>query len=216
MADKMDGVKLTSEEKQAAHDVNLVEAMLEDGQTTVMTPAESWEVGAQVFAVVDGENVPLPIGEYALQDGSLIVVENEGVIARYDAASAEEEAPAEAEAAPKVEQEAEAKPKSVIERNEREMKFSESDEFKTLVERVEKLETELASAKSENDKILNMSTEAISKLTDKVTELSAPAEPIKKSPEGNGNNLPTEKVNLSAMTTDQRIKYFNNKLNTFN
>ena len=72
MADKVDGVSLTAKEQEQVHDVNLVESLLEDGQTTVMTPAESWAAGVEVFAVVDGENVPLPVGEYPLQDGSLI------------------------------------------------------------------------------------------------------------------------------------------------
>jgi len=53
------------------------QATLADGSTIV---AESFEVGAPIYILTDGGQIPLPVGEYALEDGRTIVVSEEGVI----------------------------------------------------------------------------------------------------------------------------------------
>ena len=53
--------------------------------------AESFEAGQSVFIVTEDERVALPIGEYKLENGTSLVVEEEGVIASIG----EAEAPAE-------------------------------------------------------------------------------------------------------------------------
>ena len=59
--------------------VELETQTLEDGVTII--EAEAFEVGAEVFIVMDEERVPLAIGEYTLDDGRSLVVETDGVIA---------------------------------------------------------------------------------------------------------------------------------------
>jgi len=69
--------------------VNLAEMKLDNG--TVLE-AESFEAGSSVFIKTEDEKVALPIGEYKLEDGRSLVVEEEGVIASIgEAASSEEE-----------------------------------------------------------------------------------------------------------------------------
>ena len=58
-------------------EVKLEEMKLENG--TVIT-AESLEKGNEVFIVTDDEKVAMPVGEYILEDGRLLVVEEEGII----------------------------------------------------------------------------------------------------------------------------------------
>ena len=66
---------------------------LEDG---TIVSADTLEVGSAVFIMVEEEKQPLPIGEYALADGSLLVVTEEGIIAEIRAVEeAKEEAPEE-------------------------------------------------------------------------------------------------------------------------
>lgn len=76
----------------------MAEATLEDG-TVIYTEAETFDVGAMVFVLSpDGTQIPLPDGEYMLNDGAKIIVV-EGAVTEYMAG-----APAEAEA-PVVEEE---------------------------------------------------------------------------------------------------------------
>jgi len=58
-------------------EVKLEEMKLENG--TVLE-ADSFEKGKEVFILTDGEKVALPVGEYILEDGRLLVSEEEGMI----------------------------------------------------------------------------------------------------------------------------------------
>jgi hypothetical protein len=58
--------------------VKLEEMKLENG--TVIS-AESFEKDNEIFIVTDDEKVAMPVGEYLLEDGRLIVVSEEGIIA---------------------------------------------------------------------------------------------------------------------------------------
>lgn len=59
----------------------------------VVVEAESFEAGENVFLVgEDGEKVAAPVGEHELEDGNILVIVEEGVIAEIrEAAAAEEE-----------------------------------------------------------------------------------------------------------------------------
>lgn len=69
-------------------EVKLAQMTLENG--TVLE-AESFEAGKEVFILTDDEKVALPVGEYTLEDGMLLVVEEEGLIAEIKEATEEEE-----------------------------------------------------------------------------------------------------------------------------
>ena len=58
-------------------EVKLEEMKLENG--TIIS-AESFEKDKEIFIVTDDEKVALPVGEYLLEDGRLIVIEEEGLI----------------------------------------------------------------------------------------------------------------------------------------
>ena len=79
-------------------EIKLEEMKLENG--TIIT-SDSFEDGKEVFIVTDDESkekVALPVGEYILEDGRLLVVSEEGIIAEIKEVSDEvpaEEAPAE-------------------------------------------------------------------------------------------------------------------------
>lgn len=81
-------VELSVEENA---EVKFAVATLDSGQE-IQTEAESFAVGASVFVVNDeGEQIPLPDGEYTLADGSMLVVA-EGAITEVKEAEAEEPA----------------------------------------------------------------------------------------------------------------------------
>lgn len=80
--------------------VELGEIKSADGQITFMYDGDMPEPGMKVWITAeDGTQVPLPVGEYELEDGRILVVEEEGVIAEIkEAMPEEEEAPAQAPA----------------------------------------------------------------------------------------------------------------------
>jgi len=113
-------------------DVKLAQMTLVDG--TTILEAESFEAGMEVFIVTQDGNVPLPVGEYELENGQMLVVAQEGIIAEIKEVGTEEEAPS-AEEAPEMEpaeatMSDEAKPKKTIESIIKETLFSEVEKLK--------------------------------------------------------------------------------------
>jgi hypothetical protein len=72
-------IKLSSEPEVPAV-VELATMKLKDGVTVL--EAESFEVGQSVFIVAEnGDKVPAPVGEHELEDGSILIIVEEGKIA---------------------------------------------------------------------------------------------------------------------------------------
>ena len=69
-------------------EVKLEQAKLDNG---TVIEADAFESGNEVFIVTEDEKVALPVGEYALEDGKILVVAEEGIIAEIKDAEAEEE-----------------------------------------------------------------------------------------------------------------------------
>ena len=81
-------VKLKLEEME----IKLAQMKLADGVTIL--EFDSLEVGKEIFIVSENGNVPLPIGEYELEDGQMLEVYEDGIIGEV-AAKEEEAAPME-------------------------------------------------------------------------------------------------------------------------
>ena len=114
-------------------EVKLATMKLSDGVTIL--EAEVFEAGAEVFVVAEDQKIALPVGEYELEDGKILVVSEEGMIAEIKEMEAEEEAPMEApESEVEVEVEAEAEAprdiKKTVESIVKETFFSEMEALK--------------------------------------------------------------------------------------
>lgn len=139
-----------------AVEVKLERMVLPDGVTTI--EAEIFEVGQPVFVVTEDAQIALPVGEYELEDGRVLVVIEEGVIGEIREA-ATEEAPAE-EGAPVEEPEAEmseptpAQPKRTIESIVKETVFSKIEE---QAQEIEKLKAELAKLTEPKEEVVELS-----------------------------------------------------------
>lgn len=93
----------------------------------VTIEAESFEAGQNVFLVgEDEEKVAAPVGEHELEDGRILVIEEEGVIAEIKEAVAEEAPEVEVE----VEQAAE---------EEEEMSYVTKEEFESAIVEIKEL-----------------------------------------------------------------------------
>ena len=71
-------------------EVKFAQAKLENGTTI---EAEEMSAGNEVFIITEDEKIAMPVGEYQLEDGQILIVEEEGVIASIGS----EEAPVEEE-----------------------------------------------------------------------------------------------------------------------
>lgn len=84
-------VKLSNETEQVeAVAITMATMMLKDGVTVL--EAESFEAGMPVMIVAEnGDKVPAPIGEHELEDGRILVITEEGIIAEIKEMEAETE-----------------------------------------------------------------------------------------------------------------------------
>lgn len=82
-------------ELSSIREVKFEQMTLENG---AVLEAEAFEAGNEVFVVSGEDRVPAPVGEHVLEDGRVLVITEEGVIAEIkEAAAAEEEASVEIE-----------------------------------------------------------------------------------------------------------------------
>jgi hypothetical protein len=128
-------------------EVKLEQMKLMDGVSIL--EAESFEAGSEVFIVTEDEQkIALPIGEYELEDGRLLIVIEEGVISEVKEKEEEVEEPeveVEVETEKKEEMETEkTAPKKTIESVVKETFFSEIEKLK---EENETLKAELSKLK---------------------------------------------------------------------
>ena len=141
-------------------EVKLEQMKLDNG---AILEAEVFEVGAEIFVVADEELVALPIGEYVAEDGSTIVVAEEGVIGEIKEAGAEEEeAPVEEEVVEEDLSTETATPKKVVESISKETFFSEIEKLRNEINelklaKVEVKEVEEVSVELSSDEVEGIS-----------------------------------------------------------
>jgi len=75
-------------ELSSIREVKFEQMTLENG---AVLEAESFEAGSEVFVVSGDDRVAAPVGEHLLEDGRVLVIEEEGVVAEIKEASAEVE-----------------------------------------------------------------------------------------------------------------------------
>jgi len=87
---------------EASKEVKLAQATLENG---AVIESEDFAVGSEVFIVTDDEKVALPVGDYTLEDGEQLKVEEEGIIAAIGKPEEPTEEPTEEEASEELQEE---------------------------------------------------------------------------------------------------------------
>ena len=171
--------------------IELEQRKLEDGVTTV--EADAFEAEAEIFIITEDEQkIALPVGEYKMEDGSLLIVKEEGIIAEIKAEEEAEEEKKEEEEEVKEEEEVieeemtdEKKPvKKTVESIVKETFFTEIEALKKENEEL-KAEVELLSKnkiQEATDKVENK--EEVVELSDvKTEEVEAATKPITHNPE---------------------------------
>lgn len=153
--------------------VKLAEQMKLDNGTII--EVDSLEAGAAVTIVNEDERIPLPKGEYSLEDGKILVVSEDGVLSEVKEMEAKEEGEKEME---QVEEEA---PMMSEEPVKEAKKVVESTVKETYFEEIEKLKAENEELKA---KITELSkVEKVKEEVKEEVELSEEPKPIKANPE---------------------------------
>ena len=194
-------------------EVKLEQRKLEDG-VTIIEADEFAPENEVVIITEDEQRIPLPIGEYKMDDGMILVVTEEGLIAEIKEEAAEEEEEVIEEEAKKdydekeEEMADEAKPvKKVVESivketffNEIETLKKENEELKAKLENLSKVETTEETEQVVEDEKTELSTE----------ELDPAVKPISFNPE---NKEVREKMLYAQNRTETTLDRVFKKLN---
>jgi len=145
-------------------EVKLEQMMLIDGVTTI--EFDILEADQNVNIVNEEDRVPLPIGEYELQDGQILKVLEDGIIGEVGAVEEEEAEPVVEE---EVEMEVETKSpaKKVVESTVKETHFSK-EEKENLEKEIEELKakiTELSKVEEVEEVKVELSDEEVKPIT---------------------------------------------------
>lgn len=186
--------------------VELEDRKLDNG--TVIS-ADEFAEGQPVFIVTEDERIPMPIGEYQMEDGSMLVVEEEGVIAAIKSAEAEEEVVEEEVAEEVVEEEMSevAEPKKVVESNIVETHFSEeqkSELVEAILSSVNPLIEELQNKVSELEAKLSAEAEVEVKAEEEVVEQQL-SKAFKHTPEVKSEKKKIQFSQNRTLTTFDRV-----------
>jgi len=164
-------------------EVKLMEMKLENG---TIVSAEAFEKDNEIFIVTDDEKVAMPVGEYILEDGKLLVVEAEGMIA--DVREVSDEVPAKEEEVEETE--------DLEEEKKEEEKMADVADWEGMEKRIQNLEDAIASLKKEDVEMgvengglksrtvkEEFTEEATQEIKEEVKEELSAVKPIKHNPE---------------------------------
>jgi predicted Rossmann fold nucleotide-binding protein DprA/Smf involved in DNA uptake len=185
------GIELSEETQE----IKLAQATLENG---TIIEAEEFAEGKEVFIVTEDEKVALPVGDYKLEDGQELIIEEEGIIKSIGEAT--EEAPEEAPAEEEVEAAEEEKEEMAYATKEdlAEVK-SMIDEIKAMIDKKDELSVE----------------KTVENIVEEVKEELSEVEKVNHNPEASVEkelNLYSQKRGLSTLDrVFQKMNKLNNK-----
>ena len=175
-------------------DIQLEKLNLENG--TVLE-AETFETGKEVFILSEDEKIPLPVGEYQLEDGRGLEVTEEGVISELIESYMEDE------------KEKEDEEKEDKEEEKEEMRYVTREEFRKEMDELKKSIEDMMDMKDKEKE--EMSSQVATEIAVEMSKTPA-AEPIKHSPEENKSELKFRFAgNRTKSTLDRVMETISNK-----
>lgn len=171
---------IMGKEVEEAVKVELAQVKTMDGAATL--EAEAFEIGQTVFIVTEEGNIPVPLGEYTLEDGVKIKVDEQGIIVEVEAVGAEEKVVEE------VAEEVEAKEEKEEMMGEEKMESMPKKVVKSKTEMEEsyfsKIETRLSAIEKANEDLKALNVELSAENEELKKQLAeSPAEHTKFNPE---------------------------------
>jgi hypothetical protein len=183
---------IVNDVEQSQEKVELATAKLENG--TVLE-AEAFEAGKEIFIITEDDKVALPVGDYTMEDGKMLVVAEEGIIAEIK--DLDEEAEEEVEA----------------EEDKEEMGYVTKEELAEAVSEIKAMIEDMKKEEMSEEVVEEAEVELSEELPKEVKEeLSEPAaEPIAHNPEQKNNNIGVKFAqNRKQTTLDKVMSKINN------
>tara|TARA_R110000782_G_scaffold215719_2_gene303378 strand:- start:306 stop:944 length:639 start_codon:yes stop_codon:yes gene_type:complete len=194
-------------------EVKLEEMKLENG--TIIT-ADSFEKDKEIFIVTDDEKVALPVGEYELEDGRILVIETEGIISDLKEKIEEEveEEVVEETADLQVEDYEE---KEIIKEEKEEVKedlgYATKEELAAVIDMIKEIKDMIGDKEDMSDVNGSLKSRTVKEeFSEEVqTELSQPAtKPLKHNPEsGSKKKVEMRQSNFGLTALDRVLNRLN-------
>ena len=178
------GIELSAEK------LELAQMTLENG---TVIEAEEFAPEMEVFIITEEDKIALPVGEYSLEDGRILVVEEAGIIKELKAAEAE------AEEAPVEEVEA-AEELPIEEELPQEMGYVKKEEFAQAMEEVKSMIDEIRVIVDEAK-----AQEEMSKQVKEELSATPAATPLKHNPEAQAKKEAFNFATKRAESTRDRV-----------
>ena len=165
-------------------EVKLEEMKLENG---TLISAESFEKDKEIFIVTDDERVAMPVGEYILEDGRLLVVSEEGMIG--DVREVSDEVPSKEseegeEITSDLADEEEEKEMEEDKEEDKDSEMAEVGDWEGMEKRIQNLEDAIADLKKDKVEASEEDANILKSRTVKEEFSEAASKPIKHNPEG--------------------------------
>jgi hypothetical protein len=178
--------------EQSQEKVELATAKLENG--TVLE-AEAFEAGNEVFIITEDDKVALPSGSYTMEDGKMLVVAEEGIIAEIK--DLDEEATEE-----------ETTDEEVVEQEE-DLGYVTKEELAEAVSEIKAMIEDMKKEEMSEEKEVELSEELPTEVKEELSEPAA--EPIAHNPEQKNNNIGVKFAqNRKPSTLDKIMSKINN------
>lgn len=176
---------IVNDVEQSQEKVELATAKLDNG--TVLE-AEAFEAGNEIFIVTEDDKVALPVGDYTLEDGKMLVVAEEGIIAEIK--DLDEEAEEEVEA-------------------EEDLGYVTKEELAEAVSEIKAMIEDMKKEEMSEEKEVELSEELPKEVKEELSEPAA--EPIAHNPEQKNNNIGVKFAqNRKQTTLDKVMSKINN------
>jgi len=159
--------------------VELAQMTLENG--TVLE-AEEFAPEMEVFIVTEEDKIALPVGEYAMEDGRILAVEEEGIIKEIKS----EEAPAEEEVE--------------VEAAEEEMAYVNKEEFAAAIDEIKAMIDEVKAGMEKKEEMAKVEAEVKAELA-----AQPAAAPLKHNPEAQAQKEMFNYSTKKAGSTRDRV-----------
>jgi len=206
-------VKLTVTEEPRTE---MAEAALDNG-TVVYTDAEAFAEGVEAYIINDeGEKIPLPPGDYELEDGRTLVIGEGGVVSSIGEPSEEvEEVEASEEVEVEIEVEAEEEPAYVTKAEVEEM-------IKAALESIndkEEMSVNPEAPKEEKKEVKKEEEEVVDEVAVELAAVKAQLEDMKKQAAEAGlkhkaPSVKREPLNLKNLSTQERVAAIHNQFSS--
>ena len=199
-------VKLTVTEEPRTE---MAEAALDNG-TVVYTDAEAFAEGVEAYIINDeGEKIPLPPGDYQLEDGRTLVIGEGGVVSSIGQPEAEVE---EVEASEEVEVEAEEEPGYVTKAEVEEM-------IKAALESIKEKEEMSVNPEAPKEAKEEVKEEVVDEVAVELAAVKAQLEDMKKQAAEAGlkhkaPSVKREPLNLKNLSTQERVAAIHNQFSS--